>query len=106
VSRSRLQEKLDAGISARVILVSAPAGFGKTTLVAEWTKNAQLPVCWYTIDESDNAPGRFFGYLVAALRTMDPALGATLLQALQTPDAPEIHDLIPSLVNEIAGADG
>ena len=106
VSRSRLQEKLDAGISARVILVSAPAGFGKTTLVAEWTKNAQLPVCWYTIDESDNAPGRFFGYLVAALRTMDPALGSTLLQALQTPDPPEIHDLIPSLVNEIAAADG
>lgn len=106
VGRRRLQEQLDAGISARVILVSAPAGFGKTTLVAEWIKGVQLPVCWYTIDESDNAPGRFFGYVVEALRTMEPTLGSTLLQALQTPDPPEIHDLMPSLVNELAAADG
>ena len=72
VLRSRLVERLNEGLSAgrKLTLISAPAGFGKTTLVSEWVAHSESPVAWLSLDEGDNDPTRFLTYLVAALQTI------------------------------------
>jgi hypothetical protein len=70
VSRQHLIQKLDAGQERRLILVSAPAGYGKTTLLAEWVNQQAVSACWVSLDEQDNNPGCFFSYLVASLRSL------------------------------------
>src|SRR5512138_3116693 len=77
VLRPRLVERLNQGVQPGVglVLISAPAGFGKTTLASEWVRGTGLPVAWLALDEGDNDPVRFWHYLVAALQTIDPALG-------------------------------
>jgi LuxR family maltose regulon positive regulatory protein len=69
VLRPRLIERLNAGLHRKLTVISAPAGFGKTTLVAQWLKTAQCPSTWLSLDESDNDETRFLTYVVAALRT-------------------------------------
>ena len=69
VRRPRLLERLDAGLRCKLTLVSAPAGFGKTTLVSEWMTGCSRPAAWLSLDESDNDPTRFLAYLIAALQT-------------------------------------
>lgn len=81
VSRSRLDKWLHAAESARLILINAPAGFGKTTLLAQWFKQLQLQgeaTAWLTIDEADNDPGRFLTYLVLAIQKCVPDIDVTL----------------------------
>ena len=72
VRRPRLIERLNEGVSSgrRLTLVSAPAGFGKTTLVSEWVAGCGCPIAWLSLDEGDNDPTRFLAYLVAALQTI------------------------------------
>ena len=67
VSRPRLIERLNAGLHRKLTLISAPAGFGKTTLVSEWVSGCERPVAWLSLDEGDNDPTRFLTYLVAAV---------------------------------------
>ena len=76
VPRSRLIAQLNEGLASgcRLSLISAPAGFGKTTLVSEWVAGCKRPVAWLSLDEGDNDPTRFLTCLVAALQT--PALSA------------------------------
>jgi len=103
VARARLRLRLDAGLQGRLILVSAPAGFGKTTLVAEWAAQCRQSclVSWVHLDESDNEPTRFVSYLVAALQSHRPDLGEATLTGLHaTPPAP-MEAALTSLVNEI-----
>ena len=72
VLRPRLIERLNEGLHRKLTLISAPAGFGKTTLVSEWVaERADRPVAWLSLDEGDNDPTRFLTYLVAALQTLD-----------------------------------
>jgi len=66
VSRPRLIERLDEGLQRKLTLLSAPAGFGKTTLLSEWIARRQLLIAWLSLDEGDSDPGRFLTYLVAA----------------------------------------
>ena len=66
VPRRRLYDKLDDGLNGRVTLISAPAGYGKTTLVAAWLQPLGQMAAWYSLDEYDNDPGRFIRYFVAA----------------------------------------
>ncbi len=75
VSRPRLIERLNAGLDGKLTLISAPAGFGKTTLVTEWLDEAERPFTWLSLDESDNDPVRFITYLVAALQRIDSKIG-------------------------------
>lgn len=75
VPRPRLIERLKAGLWGKLILVSAPAGFGKTTLLSECAARCDWPVAWLSLDKGDNDPGRFWAYLIAALQTI-PALRA------------------------------
>jgi LuxR family maltose regulon positive regulatory protein len=108
VSRPRLIEQLNEGLSAsrKLTLISAPAGFGKTTLVSEWITGRERPVAWLSLDEGDNDPIRFLAYLVAAVQTIAADIGETVLAALQSPQLPPTESLLTSLLNDIATKPG
>jgi LuxR family maltose regulon positive regulatory protein len=99
-----LLHRLNAGLryTSGVSLISASAGFGKTTLVSEWVARCDDSVAWYSLDEGDNDPARFLMYLVAALQTLEPQLGANVLAALQSPQPPPSDVLLTALLNELA----
>ena len=107
VPRPRLIERLseslqpNQGSGRKLILISAPAGFGKTTLVSEWVAGCKQPVAWLSLDEGDNDPARFLAYFVAALQTIEPNIGAGMVGALQNPQLPSIELLLTPLLNEI-----
>jgi LuxR family maltose regulon positive regulatory protein len=106
VSRPRLMERLDRASEHRLTLVSAPAGFGKTTLLAEWlaqSGHGERLVAWLSLDEGDNHPARFWAYVIAALRTVQPTLGESALSLLQSPQ-PTFEAALASLLNEIGAA--
>ncbi len=105
----RLNEGLAAGRTPSVALISAPAGFGKTTLVSEWITSCGQPVAWLSLDEGDNDPIRFLTYLVAALQTLALSvaegiaakIGAGALAVLQSPQPPPAESILTILVNDI-----
>lgn len=103
VSRPHLIERLNEGLQRApgLTLISAPAGFGKTTLVSEWITNCKRPAVWLSLDEGDNDPARFLTYLIAALQRLAPNLGAQLLDVLQTPQPPPPDSILTNLLNEI-----
>jgi len=101
VLRPRLTEQLNEGLERKLTLISAPAGFGKTTLVSEWIAGCERPVVWFSLDEGDNDPSRFLTYLIAALQTIKAEIGAGLLGALQSPQPPSIESILTALLNEI-----
>jgi LuxR family maltose regulon positive regulatory protein len=104
VPRPRLVQSLNEGLytKRKLTLVSAPAGFGKTTLVLAWIKENDHPAAWLSLDEADNDLVRFLTYLVAALQQVDERIGALLLGALQSPQLPAIEKVLTTLLNEIA----
>jgi ATP/maltotriose-dependent transcriptional regulator MalT len=104
VLRLHLLQRLNEGLrrASGVTLVSAAAGFGKTTLVSEWVARCDDAVAWLSLDEGDNDPARFLMYLVAALQTITPQIGAGVLAALQSPQPPPSEALLTALLNEIA----
>ena len=107
VSRPRLIERLNAGLNRNLTLISAPAGFGKTTLLAGWlqhlqaTQDAERAVAWLSVDEGDADPARFFAYLVAALQQVDPSIGQTAQAMLQGPQPPPLESLVTALINDV-----
>jgi len=102
VARSHLIDRLNQGLQARLTLVSAPAGFGKTTLISEWLSQYDHPSAWLSLDEQDNDPTRFLTYVIAALQTIEPHFGDDLLKILQSPQSPTIDTLLIPLINAIA----
>jgi LuxR family maltose regulon positive regulatory protein len=104
VPRSRLVEQLNQGLqqARKLTLISAPAGFGKTTLVSEWVAGNELPAAWLSLDEGDNDPTRFLTYLVAALQTITANIGKGVLGVLQSPQPPPTEAVLTPLINEIA----
>ena len=104
VVRPRLVEWLNEGLAAghRLTLVSAPAGFGKTTLVSEWSAGCGRPVAWLSLDDGDSDLGRFLAYLIAALQTVAPGIGEEVLTALQSPQPPPPEPTLTALLNDIA----
>ncbi|MBP7686429.1 MAG: tetratricopeptide repeat protein [Thermoflexales bacterium] len=102
VPRSRLIERLNEGARRKLTLISAPAGFGKTTLLSEWLAARQGLAAWLSLDEGDNDPVRFWSHVMAALQTRVANLGAAALGALQIPQPPPTETLLTTLLNEIA----
>jgi LuxR family transcriptional regulator, maltose regulon positive regulatory protein len=104
VPRPRLIERLNDGLAMgrKLTLISASAGFGKTTLVSEWVVGCERPVAWLSLDERDNDPVRFISYLVSALQTIKDGIGEGLLVALQSPQPPSTESILTTLLNEIA----
>ena len=103
MARPRLSERLSRGAESALTLVSAPAGFGKTTLLAEWLAAAPADgrsVAWLSLDRRDNDPALFWTYLVAALKTAAPGAGAGALSLLQPPQPPNEAGLV-ALLNDL-----
>jgi LuxR family maltose regulon positive regulatory protein len=101
VSRARLVERLQQGLAGPLTLVSAPAGFGKTTLLAQWCAQSGMPVAWLSLEAEDNDPTRFLSYLIAALQTLDAQIGATALALLRTPQPPSPEAVLAVLTNDL-----
>src|SRR2546422_6002725 len=101
VLRPRLIERLNEGLHRKLTLISAPAGFGKTTLVSKWVASCDRQVAWLSLDEGDSDPTRFLTYLVAALRTIAPNIGEGVLGVLQSPQPPPTETILTALLNEI-----
>jgi LuxR family maltose regulon positive regulatory protein len=104
VPRPHLIERLNEGLArgCKLTLVSASAGFGKTTLISEWIANCGKPVAWISLDEGDNDPARFISYLVKALQTIQAGIGEGLLAALQSPEPLQIETILTTLLNDIS----
>jgi LuxR family maltose regulon positive regulatory protein len=102
VLRPRLIERLNEGLHRKLTLVSAPAGFGKTTLIGGWLTGCERPAAWLSLDEGDSDPARFLSYLVVALRTVAAGIGEGALAALRAPQPPPTESVLTALLNEIA----
>lgn len=111
IPRPRLIEKLNACLHHRLTLISAPAGFGKTTLVSEWLAGIshaenqdteqRIRAAWVSLDEGDNVPTRFLTYLIAAIQTIATEHGAEALEMLHSPQPPPVEPVLTALLNDI-----
>ena len=108
VPRPRLADRLDEGLRRGLVLVCAPAGSGKTALLADWARCAQRPVAWLSLDAGDNDPARFWRHTVAALDRAVPGIGERMGPLLGPPAPPSFEPLVTALINELAArpADG
>jgi LuxR family maltose regulon positive regulatory protein len=107
VPRPRLSERLERGTESKLTLVSAPAGFGKTTVLTEWlTAGPTTPagdrlVAWLSLDRADNDPASFWAYVIAALRTVEPEVGESALAFLQASPPSPIETVLTALLNDL-----
>ena len=111
VPRPHLIKALNQGLAGKLTLISAPAGFGKTTLVSSWidtlqTENATLSplstqIAWLSLDKNDHVPARFLSYIIAALQRVDPHIGVSARSMLQASPLP-VPTLLTALLNDIA----
>ena len=107
VARPRLSGRLTIGAAGRLTLISAPAGFGKTTLLSAWLAAGAAgdpPVAWLSLDQGDREPAAFWTYLITALQTALPDVGASVLPLLQTAQPPPIETALGVVLNELAAA--
>ena len=102
IQRDNLLSRLDAGLTRKLTVVSAPTGFGKTTLVSQWIASRKFASAWVMLDENDNDPSRFWTYVVSALRTLDSSLGKTTLSLLTTSQPSPFHTFLTPLINDLA----
>jgi LuxR family maltose regulon positive regulatory protein len=106
VPRGQLLAALRAAGSRKLTLITAPPGFGKSTLLAEWAAAEDAPrVAWLSLDENDNDPARFFTYVAAALQHVEPELGSRARAALGNPGADVVDVVLPQFLNDLASLD-
>src|SRR5574341_2560045 len=105
IQRGDLLARLDAGLTRKITLVTAPTGYGKTTLVSLWLADRKIPSVWLTLDEYDNDPVRFWTYIVSALRTFEPTLGKSALAALAASQQVFFPSILTALINDLATLD-
>ena len=103
VDRPRLLNKLKTALKYNLVLVCAPAGFGKTTLISEWVRNVQPEIyaSWLSLDEGDNDPVRFWEYFISAIQNLQPNIGKTALSFLCSNEKPPIESILTVLINDL-----
>jgi LuxR family maltose regulon positive regulatory protein len=112
VPRARLSERLDRGAASKLMLISAPAGFGKTTLLTEWLAARKAApadervAAWLSLDRGDNDPSSFWAYVIAALRTVAPGVGESSLALMDAPQPPPIETVLTTLLNDLGAVAG
>lgn len=99
----KCQETRQLGI--QLTLISAPAGFGKTSLASDWVRTSGLPFTWLTLDEGDNDPPRFWRYVLAALEMIDGQIGKSIQPALNSVQPPDIRQVVTRIVNDIVNTE-
>lgn len=102
VVRSRLYSILNYGQYKKLVLVSASAGFGKTTLVSSWIRSESITAAWLSLDEEHSNPLRFVTYFISAVQTVSKKIGTFLINSLQSSPAPPMESLLSILLNDIA----
>ena len=100
ITRSRLVKRLDDGLGRKLTLISAPAGFGKTTLLVDWVHQRKMPAAWFSVDKSDNAPLQFLTYAILGLQTLKEDIGKASLTMLQSPQPPPVETILINLIND------
>ena len=103
VPRPRLTARLDESLARGVILTCAPAGYGKTVLLADWARRSRFPVAWLSLDAGDNDPARFWRHAVAALDRARPGTGGRVAPLLGPPAPASFQGLVTALINDLAG---
>ena len=103
VLRPRLTARLDEGLARGLVLVCAPAGYGKTVLLADWARRGEHPVAWLSLDAGDNDPARFWHHAVAALDRARPGTGERVAPLLGPPAPSSFQGLVTALINDLAG---
>lgn len=109
VARPRLLARLEGALAGPLTVIAAPAGFGKTTLLADWLSQSSAAarhVAWLTLEASDSDPMQFLRYLLAALQTVAPAIGTRIAPLLRSPQPPPLPSLLPVLANELVDLPG
>lgn len=106
VSRARLHERLSEGLKRRLTVISAPSGFGKTTLVSGWVQQGKINAAWVSLDEGDNQPARFWAYLIGSLQHLQPRLGTRALNLLNSSDSLPIEGILTELINDLVEVAG
>jgi LuxR family maltose regulon positive regulatory protein len=101
ISRSRLVDRLNAGLGRTLTLIAAPAGFGKTTLLSEWASISPRPVTWLSLDEGDNDPAQFWAYFIASLQGLCADLGSSAFALIRSPQAPPIRSILTEWINDL-----
>jgi LuxR family maltose regulon positive regulatory protein len=94
-------ERLAQGLTGRLILASAPAGFGKTTLLSERLARCNCPAAWVSLDSADNDPARFLSYLIASLQKVAPGIGQAAQSLLHSPQLPPVESVLTALINDL-----
>ena len=102
VPRPRLTARLDEGLARGLVLVCAPAGYGKTVLLTDWARRGEVPAGWLSLDAADNDPARFWRHLVAALEGVCPGIGERVGPLLGPPAPASFEGLVTALINELA----
>ncbi|MGZ3645284.1 MAG: LuxR C-terminal-related transcriptional regulator [Ktedonobacteraceae bacterium] len=106
IHRAQLIEQLQQGMEGACTLLSAPAGFGKTTLLLAWLAASDTPVAWLSLEPEDNEPVRFFSYVIAALQTLDPSFGTSALALLRAPQPAPLETVLALLTNDLVSRRG
>lgn len=102
VLRQRLTERLNKGLHRKLTLISAPAGYGKTTLVCEWLAGCKRPAAWLSLEQGDTELTRFLTYMISALQTIEENIGEGVLSVLHSPQPTPTESILTALLNELA----
>lgn len=101
VHRPELYGKLNIGLSRKLIIISAPAGFGKTTLLSDWIHQQKIPTAWFSLDNGDNDPVEFLSYIISGIQSIHAAFGQSALTLLKSPNKPGPESITGLLINDI-----
>ena len=101
VHRSALFEKLNEGFNRKLILISATAGYGKTTLISDWINHSKIPAAWYSVDDRDNDPHEFLSFIISGIQTIHKNTGTKSLDLLRSSGSTEIEYILELLLNDL-----